>query len=101
MPRANQKPCARAHCDRLVREGADFPTCTPACSVLHRFSTESDNIIELIGPGEHADQLREVTEDLVTCFDELLTLRRKIKSAASRAGVTNHQWSQILRGDGQ
>ncbi len=98
MTRPSQKPCVRTGCDRLVNENSPFDSCTPACSVLHRFEIESVNIIELIGEGEHAEALRKATDDLLGSFDDLLTLRRKIKSAAARAGIDNYTWSQLLRG---
>jgi hypothetical protein len=98
MNRPSQKLCVRTNCDRLVKADSDWDTCTPSCSVLHRFEVETTRIVELIGDGEHADQLREATEDLIDSFDELLSLRRKIKSAATRAGISNLAWSQLLRG---
>jgi hypothetical protein len=66
--------------------------------VLHRFEVETTRIVELIGEGEHADALRDATADLLDSFDDLLLLRRKIKAAATHAGISNLAWSQLLRG---
>jgi hypothetical protein len=97
--RPKQTLCIREGCDRLVKaEGSRWDTCTPSCSVLQRFSTETDAIINLLGPCEQSDLLREATDDLVDCFDDLLALRRRIKSAAHTAGISNIVWSEILRG---
>ncbi len=98
--RPSQKLCARSQCDRLVKSDSKWDTCTPSCSVLQRFSTETDAIIELLGPCEQSDLLREATDDLVGCFDDLLSLRRRIKAAAHTAGISNLVWTQILRGEG-
>jgi hypothetical protein len=96
--RPSQKPCARTHCDRLVASTSPFETCTPSCNVLHRFEVETTRIVELTGEGEHADALRDATADLFDAFDELLSLRRKVKAAAAHAGIDNYTWSQLLRG---
>jgi hypothetical protein len=66
--------------------------------VLLRFEQETANIIELLGPCEQSDQLSDATADLVDSFDDLLALRRRIKSAAHTAGISNIVWSEILRG---
>ncbi len=98
MTRPSQKPCARTNCDRLVKEDSIFETCTPSCNVLRRFEVETARIVDLIGEGEHAEALRDATADLFDAFDELLSLRRKVKAAATHAGIDNYTWSQLLRG---
>jgi hypothetical protein len=99
MTRAKQNACIRKGCDRLVREGSVHSSCTPACGVLHRFAIETENIIGIVGEGPHADQLRDATDDLLESFDDLLSLRRRIKAAANTAGISNLVWTQVLRGE--
>ncbi len=101
MTRPSQKPCARTNCDRLVKADSNWECCTPSCNTLHRFEIETTRIVELIGEGEHADALRDATSDLFDSFDSLLSLRRKVKAAAAHAGITNIEWSQLLRGQTQ
>jgi hypothetical protein len=98
MPRPSQTSCARPGCDRLVKTDSTWTTCAPSCSVLLRFEEESQRIIELLGPCEQSEQLRDATLDLTEAFDDLLELRRRIKQAAHTAGISNLVWSQILRG---
>ena len=98
MTRPKQNACIRRGCDRLVIETSNHKSCTPACGVLHRFAIESDRLIDLVGEGEPADELRACTTDLLESFDDLVALRRRIKSAAHAAGISNLTWSQLLSG---
>jgi hypothetical protein len=99
MPRPTQTNCARVGCDRLVRSDSTWTTCSPSCSVLVRFEEETQRIAALLGPCEQSEQLQDLTDDLRDCFDDLISLRRRIKAAANTAGISNLKWSQLLRGE--
>jgi hypothetical protein len=91
--RCERKGCGRRKVDPAHRG------CNAFCGSLARLVAEAQSLAEIIGPNEWTDRMLIATEEMNKQYDKALTARRAIKKNALAVGITDNDFSQMLRGN--
>jgi hypothetical protein len=93
---AAKRACAREGCDRIVRGGQRYDTCSFMCHAVRMELDEAERVCVATGDTEHWLAAVELNDALIAYRISDLRMYR----SALNGGITGEQWRSIKRGDG-